>query len=111
MKLIFQGIQRIQGYKKVNGEPFDMAVCYVSVPIESGRFGKDASKQTVITGYGLKPAELEADVHAIAAFEKIPSGFLVDFSTDQRFFAGELKTIITGGRVVNQPAMAAVKTA
>jgi len=96
MKLIYQGIQRIQGYKKANGEPFDMAICYVSVPIEAGNFGKSADKQTRITGYGLKPAELEADVNAIPHFEKIPSGQLVEFETDQRFFAGEFKTVVVG---------------
>jgi len=95
MKMIYQGIQRIQGYKKANGEPFDMAMCYVSVPIEAGNFGK-TEKKTVITGYGLKPAELEADVTAIPKFEKVPSGTLLDLEIDQRFFMGEFKPVVVG---------------
>jgi len=95
MKMIYQGIQRIEGFKKSDGSPFDMCIVYVGVGIEQGVFGK-TDKKTRITGYGLKPAEIEADQSCIQQFEKIASGSLVEFTTDQRFFAGSLKTVIVG---------------
>lgn len=95
MKMIYNGIQRIEGYKKSDGSPFDMCIVYVGVPIEQGSFGK-TDKKTRITGYGLKPAEIEGDQGCVSQFEKIAPGALVEFITDQRFFAGSLKTVIVG---------------
>jgi len=95
MKLIYQGIQRIQGFKKANGEPFDMCILYVSVPIEMGAFGK-TEKKTVITGYGCKPAEIEAEAACIPSFERCKVGELIEVQTDQRFVMGEFKTVVTG---------------
>jgi len=96
MKMIYMGIQRIQGHKKADGAPFDMTVCYVALPIESGAFGKDQSKLTRITGHGFKPAEVPAVPEAVAKLEKIPFGALADFDIDQQFFAGEIKSVVVG---------------
>jgi len=101
MKLTYLGVKRIQGYKKSDGEPFDMCTLFVSVPIQKGVFGK-TDRKTHITGHGCEPAEMQCDAACVSQFETLPSGVDVELLTEQRFFMGEFKTMIVG---VKRPAV------
>ena len=95
MKMQVLGVKRVEGTGKETGNAFDMCRVVVSVPIETGAFGKEP-KRTIISGYGFESAEIECAPEALPMFAKLKFPCEIDLHTDQRLYRGKFETVCVG---------------